>query len=584
MKYIYITVAFSLFCFLASGQSQRMVLHEEFTNASCPPCAAQNPSYNALLDANEDIGVSIKYQTAFPGFDPMNQHNPGEVNTRLNYYPGVTGVPTGIIDGEIPDVSPSYAGAPGAFTQSMMEDAADVPASFDIEIDYTVSYSELVVNATATCTQAASGDLKFRIAVVEREIIFDSPPGSTNEFEFYNVMKKMLPSAAGQTMESAYAVGEEYSTTQSWNLANVYDLEELAVIVFVQNDDNKEVLQAAMADQAEFVADSETDAALVEISDASGENCPASVTPSVLLRNFGSETLTSVDIEYAIAGVSNTVNWTGSLEFFETELVELGEIETPTEQDEDLVVTLSNPNGVADENGVNDEVEVTITAVPEVGAEIEVVIETDNYGEETYWRVVDGANNVLGEGGNTWVGTTNIGVGGGAPTEGAGTYASNQTYETTVSIPAGVDCYNFEIYDYWGDGICCQYGNGSYEVIDLASSQTILQGGSFSAEEAKNFSGGVLSIADVSSVNDFALFPNPTNGLLNIEFNLVSSQHVTIDVLDLTGRLVISKDLGILPAGYSLQRVDLIGHSEGLYLLNMNVNNDRVVGKFTINN
>jgi len=577
-------MALSFLSLATLGQSQRMVLHEEFTNASCPPCAAQNPSYNALLDANEDIGVSIKYQTAFPGFDPMNQHNPGEVSTRLDYYPGVTGVPTGIIDGEIPDVSPSYAGAPGAFTQQMMEDAADVPASFDIEVDYTVSYSELIVNATVTCSQAASGDLRFRIAVVEREIIFDTPPGSTNEFEFYNVMKKMLPSAAGTTMADSYEVGDEFSTTESWNLSNVYDIEELAVIVFVQNDDNKEVLQAAMADEAEFVADSEIDAAAVEILNASGENCSASVTPSIVLRNFGSETLTSVDIEYEIAGESNTINWTGSLEFFEEEIVELGEVVTPTSQDEDLTVTISNPNGMSDENNVNDNVEVTIIAVPQAGTEVEVTVETDNYGEETYWRIVDSNDEVLGEGGNTWVGTTNIGIGGGAPTIGEGTYDSGETYQETVMIPAGVECYSFEIYDYYGDGICCQYGEGSYQVVDVAAGETILEGGAFSAEENKNFTGGILSVEDVSSVENFTMFPNPTNGILNVEFNLVSAQRVTIDVLDLTGRLVISKDLGSLPSGYSLRQIDLSGHSEGLYLLNMNVNEGRVIGKFTLNN
>ncbi|MCZ4408663.1 Omp28-related outer membrane protein [Cryomorphaceae bacterium 1068] len=583
MKKIYLSAIVCLFATFTYAQSERLVLSEEGTNASCGPCAAQNPSFNALLDANTDNVISIKYQWYFPGFDPMHEHNPDEANARLAYY-GINGVPTATIDGEIPDVSPSYAGAPGAFTQSLFDDAAAVPASFDIEADFTVSYSEISVNATATCTQAASGDLRLRIVVIEKEVLFDEAPGSNGETEFYNVMKKFLPNSDGLSMASAYESGDEFTASESWNLANIYDIEELAVVVFIQDDNTKEVLQAAYAETGEFISETENDAAGIAINNTSGENCSATFSPTVTIRNWGSETLTSLDVEYEIAGESNTIEWTGSIDFFETAEVELGEIATPTAQEEDLVVTLSNPNGQEDGNAVNDEIEATIANVPQAGTEIEVVIDTDNYGEETYWRVVDGDENVLGEGGNSWVGTTNIGVGGGAPTEGAGTYNSNQTYETTVTIPAGVDCYSFEIYDYYGDGICCQYGNGSYEVVDMASSETILEGGAFSAEEAKNFAAGVLSVDNVTSVNDFTMFPNPTNGLLNVEFNLVSSQRVSIDVLDLTGRLIISKDLGVLPAGYSLQQINLSGQSEGLYLLNMNVNDGRVVGKFTVNN
>ncbi|MFT6998115.1 MAG: hypothetical protein ACJAQ4_001874, partial [Cryomorphaceae bacterium] len=114
MKKIYLSAIVCLLTTFSFAQSERLVLSEEGTNASCGPCAAQNPSYNALLDNNTDNVISIKYQWYFPGFDPMHEHNPDEANARLAYY-GINGVPTATIDGVIPDVSPSYAGAPGAF-------------------------------------------------------------------------------------------------------------------------------------------------------------------------------------------------------------------------------------------------------------------------------------------------------------------------------------------------------------------------------------------------------------------------------------------------------------------------------------
>jgi len=38
-----------------NAQSQRMVLIEEATNASCGPCASQNPAFDILLNQNRDI-------------------------------------------------------------------------------------------------------------------------------------------------------------------------------------------------------------------------------------------------------------------------------------------------------------------------------------------------------------------------------------------------------------------------------------------------------------------------------------------------------------------------------------------------
>jgi hypothetical protein len=55
---------------------QRLVLLEHFTQASCGPCASQNPALNALLDNNTTKVVAIKYQTSWPGTDPMNAANP----------------------------------------------------------------------------------------------------------------------------------------------------------------------------------------------------------------------------------------------------------------------------------------------------------------------------------------------------------------------------------------------------------------------------------------------------------------------------------------------------------------------------
>src|SRR4051794_7381056 len=81
------------------AQSVGLVLAEEFTQASCPPCASQNPAFNTLLNANPTKVCQIKYQTSWPGVDPMNDQTDSWVAPRVAYY-GVTGVPTATMDGQ----------------------------------------------------------------------------------------------------------------------------------------------------------------------------------------------------------------------------------------------------------------------------------------------------------------------------------------------------------------------------------------------------------------------------------------------------------------------------------------------------
>jgi len=48
-------------------------------------------------------------------------------------------------------------------------------------------------------------------------------------------------------------------------------------------------------------------------------------------------------------------------------------------------------------------------------------------------------------------------------------------------------CFDFTIYDTYGDGICCGYGNGSYTLTEDASGTILANGGSFASSETTNF-------------------------------------------------------------------------------------------------
>jgi hypothetical protein len=90
-------------------------------------------------------------------------------------------------------------------------------------------------------------------------------------------------------------------------------------------------------------------------------------------------------------------------------------------------------------------------------------LQTDNYGGETSWKVVDSS------------GATVVALRDG--------YASNTLYEVKECLPLG--SYTFTIYDSYPDGICCQQGNGWYNLH--WHGQQIASGGDFGDEISHSF-------------------------------------------------------------------------------------------------
>ncbi|MEM1319876.1 MAG: T9SS type A sorting domain-containing protein [Bacteroidota bacterium] len=316
------------------SQAQRMVLIEEFTNASCPPCAAQNPDFNALIHSTENTGrvVALKYQTAFPGFDPMNQQNPDEVDTRLRYYPGISGVPTAVIDGVIPDndyaaglgdwnITPDggYAGGPYGYNNAVISFAWAQTTPIELDLDHnisdeldSVSISVKVTNVSATPFDLSEGVL--HVAIFEKHIMFPTPPGSTNEVDFEDVMRKMVPDVGGTALADAIAPGD--SVEWNFNVAlpdYFYNFADIGVVAFVQDNMDKQVYQAARSDVKPLVGDF-ADVSLASNTTPPAGLCDATMTPSLTINNEGTSEITTFTASYTINdGTPVEETWTGSL-------------------------------------------------------------------------------------------------------------------------------------------------------------------------------------------------------------------------------------------------------------------------------
>ncbi len=219
--------------------------------------------------------------------------------------------------------------------------------------------------------------------------------------------------------------------------------------------------EAAVASVSSSTAN---DAGITSIIDPTGSICSTSATPVVVLRNYGSNTLTSVTINYSLDGGSNsTYNWTGSLAQNGTTNVSLPSVSFGG-GNHTFDASTSNPNGAADENSANDDASSSFSSGSN---NVTLSITFDNYPEETSWDIKDG---------------------GGATVASGGTYGS-QADGSTLVIPLCLAdaCFDFTIYDAYGDGICCGYGNGSYTLTEDASGTVLANGGSFTSSETTNF-------------------------------------------------------------------------------------------------
>lgn len=244
--------------FASTLSAQRLVIIEHFTQASCPPCAALNPALNALLDQNLDKIVAIKYQTSWPGVDPMNAANPSDVQTRVTYY-GVNGVPNSLVDGNI------YNGSPSGVTQTMINSRHNVNPSVDVRVSYFIISNpaapsdSMVVTARVKALSAITAGKVLHTAAIEREIEFATAPGSNGEKKFESVMKKMFPSASGTTLP-AMTIGDSvrYTFKMSLKRSNgtpvYYNLGQAAAVAFVQDNGSKEVLGAGYDEPRPWLA------------------------------------------------------------------------------------------------------------------------------------------------------------------------------------------------------------------------------------------------------------------------------------------------------------------------------------------
>lgn len=470
-----------------NAQNERVLLFECFTNASCSPCASQNPALDALINNNADRIAAIKYHMNWPvNNDPMYLQNPEDNNSRKSVYQ-VNSVPWTVVDGV------RYAYMPSGLNQNTVNEwlAIESPYEMRLSCDVDASANTVTVHVMGRALDDINGSLKLYVGVIEKEIHYATAPGYNGEKDFYSVMKKLLPGASGTALGTV-AAGDYFAYSFSWEMANVYDVNQIDAIAWIQNPDTKVVVQACKSSET-MVPYFDHEAAISNIANVKSMNCSGVIEPTISLINNGAETLTSAVLEVLVNDeVLKTMDWNGNLGIFESETVELGEIAFPVLEDNTLEVRLVSVDGVDDQGPLNNVVSMSFKGSPNnTGSVIKLILRTDDNPEETTWELMNLAT--------------------GEVIQTGGPYAeANTTYEEIFEITSD-GCYNFTIRDAGGNGLT---GGGIYGV--KAGSKTLFSGKGFADSESNEFSYEVYADAGEIQEEAISVYPNPTSGVVTV--------------------------------------------------------------------
>ncbi len=619
MKKLYVLLAALAITATANAQTQRLVLVEEFTGETCGPCAAQNPGFNAILNANSTKAISIKYQNNIPSSGPnFYQYNTADIATRTTFYANNYS-PHAFIDGNV------WNDVAGLMTATMINNRFAVTSPFEIEVSHTLSpaedtiYTHTVIRATA----AVSGNLSARVAVVEHAVYGYTSPNGESDYE--NVMRKMLPTATGTALPASFAVGDSVVLDLAWKIAaspTTYPGPvpvQLKVISFVQNNTTKEILQAG--NDNTLVA---LDPGIGAVSNVNALVCGSTVTPDVDIENLGVTTLTSVDVQYTLdANPMQTYVWTGSLAQGATATATLPAISI-TPGTHTLNVTLANPNGLPDQVPQNSSttfafgVPIAVTGVTQDF--VATTFPPANWVREnpdngyTWTRVAAGLNTT----GSAKMDFYNSNAGNidilDIAQEIDMTTASGATlvfdvahrqysaqYSDVLSVDASTDCglsWNTvwsksgatlaSVTGYTTSAFTPTTAQWRNEVVDLAAylgqSNVLLRFHALS-DYGNNCYIDNVNVTVTTSVNNpefdnaISVYPNPAKDVVNVRVNLVDSKNLQFTVTDLSGKQILSANA---KGNNFTQRIDVSKISAGTYFLKIESEGKTSVKKITV--
>jgi hypothetical protein len=524
----------------ASAQATRhAVILEIATGTWCTYCPGAAMGADELHASSASVGV-VEHHDSDPYETPESAARYG-----AGYY-NVTGFPTAFFDGANSVVGGSHTNSMYSSYLPKYNTAMAVATPFDVSATWVQNGASIDVTATVNQIGAyAAGNLRLQGTVTESHIQVSWQ--GMNEVNFVN--RDMYPDQNGQAV--TVTQGNQQVLTFNIPISGSWVQDEMELVVWLENSSTKQIFNGVYMPLA--VAAFTDDPMAVSIENTIGTtDCIDNIAPEVKIRNMGSNALTSVDFSYNVnGGTAQTFTWTGNLPFLSYATATLPNIAFTPQASNTLTVNITNSN---DGNNTNNTTTKSWNAAAVFGSgTYTLTLVPDNYGAETTWEVTDGAGAVIASG---------------------GPYTNGNTTPVTVNVNIGTnDCFTLTMFDSYGDGMCCAYGNGSYTLRDAASN-IVATGGQFGSSEKKAWSTDASSAINNVLAEGINVYPNPSRGVFNVEIPNVGTAEITI--VTLAGQRVFSTT-----SDQPVVKVDLSDLAAGMYMVRVKTDSGLAVKKIT---
>jgi hypothetical protein len=566
---------FSLFLFaypvisqtiVSTTPENRKAILEEFTGINCVFCPQGHAIANAIKANNpDDFFVINIHQGGFatPGAGQPDFRTPfGNAIVNQSYSGGGFGYPSGTVNrqnfpGREMTASGTTAMSRGFWTVSSNETIAQPSyVNLGVEAVINVNTRELTVHVEAYYTgNSPVSTNKLNVALLQNNTFGpQSGGGMGNNYPHMHRLVHMVTGQWGVDVNTTTA-GSFVDQTFTYIIPAAYNgvpvdffEAELEVVVFM-TETQQNIISGNGAYATYSGLPFSNDAAIKDVDELL-DQCAGFLSPRIKIQNTGNNPLTSLEIEYSVnGGDAQTYSWTGNLTSLQIETIVLPEIIYDIQSNNTLSINLPN-----DDDNTNNEAILSFGQAENFETNnVQLTIVFDNYPQETTWNIKNSSG-------------VTIYSGGPYPASQAG-----QTLQQTLNFNSD-DCYTFSIFDSYGDGICCGFGQGSYKLEDQDGA-IIVQGGNFDSSEVTNFSASVnLGIGDYS-LSQILLYPNPSTGIINVQ----TKNTLDISIFDITGKQVFNaSDIS------NENQLDLSGLSAGLYLVKMNDGTNQSTQKLII--
>ncbi|MBL4592829.1 MAG: Omp28-related outer membrane protein [Flavobacteriales bacterium] len=563
---------------------------EEFTGIHCTYCPDGHKRADQMMAANPGDVFVINIHTG-----SYANPNAGEPDFRTSFgtaiagQSGLTGYPAGTINRHL--FSGMQQGSGTAMSRGDWSTASGQNISQSSYVNVAcegtldVNTRLLTVDVEAYFTGVgAPGSMNINVAVTQNGLEGPQTGGASfypamiqpnGNYQHNKMLRHLMTGQWGDvitTTSMGTLVQKQYTWTLPADINGVpLELGELKIIAFIV-EGQQEIITGDDGPITYTGLNFSNNARLKTVT-SYDVVCGSTVTPTVNIQNFGSATMTAATISYDVnGGTPQIFNWTGSLASLAQEEVVLNAISFTDIGNNTINVTItdvnSGPDGdMADNSGTK--TNVTNTNSTATGTAYNLIVLQDRYGSEITWDLIDDAT------GNPVPGGT------GGPYADLG---SNGTLANNHSITlSNTGCYTFNIYDAYGDGINAGYGAGNVTFENTGGTQVFFNNGQYGGDDREPFElTSITGVDEVITENSISIYPNPTNDVATISFNLTESTSVTMEVYNTMGSLVFSNGTKTMNSGSQKIVFDGTELPNGIYFVNLTVGDNLITKKVSL--